>query len=106
MAVQEIWANSGWAFNDGSDGYSFSGTVNLPHEMPFAVAQVTLTRSAYFGTPGWNQVYITGYTANGNPVPVTDGSVILGISNADSFSFQGDTLDGAITASMTVFCFE
>ena len=105
MAVQEIWVNSGWAFNDGG-GYSFSGTVNLPHEMPFAVAQVTLTRSAYFDTPGWNQVYITGFKANGNPVPVTDGSVVLGINNADSFPFQGDTLYGAITASMTVFCFE
>ena len=106
MAVQEIWAGSGWAYDDGGDGYSFSGTVNLPHEMPFAVAQATLTRSAYFGTPGWNQVYITGYTANGNPVPVTDGSVVLGINNADSFSFEGDTLSGAITASLTVFCFE
>jgi hypothetical protein len=106
MAVQEIYFSSGWAFNDGTGGYSFSGTVNLPHQMPSAVAQVMLTRSAYFDTPGWNQVYITGFTANGNPVPVTDSPVDLAINNADSFSFQGDTLDGAITASMTVFCFE
>jgi hypothetical protein len=106
MAIQEIWTDTLWAYNEGGGGYSQSATVNLPHRMPFAVAQVALTRSAYFGTPGWNQVYITGYTANGNPVPVTDGSVVLGITSADSFSFQADTASGAITASMTVYCFE
>lgn len=105
MAVQEIWASSGWAYADGTST-SFSGTVNLPHEMPFAFAQVALTRSAYFDNPGWGQVYLTGYSANGNPVPVTDGSVILGISNADSFSVEGDVTNGAMTASITIYCFE
>jgi hypothetical protein len=105
MAVQEIWAGTGWAAADGGST-SFSGTVNLPHQMPFALAQVALTRSAYFDTPGLGQVYITGYSANGNPVPVTDGSVVLGISNVDSFSCEGDVTNGAITASITIYCFE
>jgi hypothetical protein len=39
-------------------------------------------------------------------VPVTAGSVMLGITNADSFSFEADTASGAITALMTVYCFE
>jgi len=51
MAIQEIWTNTLWALNEGGGGYSQSATVNLPHRMPFAVAQVALTRSAYFGTP-------------------------------------------------------
>jgi hypothetical protein len=104
LRVQEIWVNSGWAYADETET-SFSGTVNLDKEAPVDVAQVTLTRSACFDTPNWNQVYITGFTANGNPVPVTGSPVYLAIENADSFSYRGDAADGAMTASMTVFVF-
>jgi hypothetical protein len=105
LRVQEIWVDSGGATDPEGTVSSFSGTVNLDKEAPVAVAQVTLTRSAYFDTPGWNQVYITGFTSNGIPVPVTDFPVFLAVENADSFSYRGDAFNGAITASMTVFVF-
>jgi hypothetical protein len=106
MAVQEVWCWQGWAYDPEGDGASLSGTVSLPHRMPFAFAQVALTRSAYFDTPGWNQVYLTGYSANGNPVTLDNAPVVLGIYDADSFTVEGDAFNGAMTASLTVYCFE
>jgi hypothetical protein len=101
MAVQEIYQAFVSAYNS-----SFSGTLNLPHEMSFAVAQVALTRSAYFDTPGWGQIYITGFTANGNFGSLPDNPPIYGVSDADSFSYEGDAANGAMTGSITVYCFE
>jgi hypothetical protein len=106
VAVQEIYFSYNWADASGSNPASFSGTVNLPHEMSFAVAQVALNRSAYFDTPGWGQIYLTGFTANGLFGSLPDGPPAYGVSNADSFAYEGDVTNGAITGLITVYCFE
>jgi hypothetical protein len=104
MAIEQIFISTGWAYANNT-ATSFSFTLNLPTQTP-AVAQVVLTRSAYFDTPGYAQVYFTAFSANGAPFPVFDGAVVLGVDNADSFSWEGDVAQGAMTASLTVYCFE
>lgn len=99
MAVTSIYYGEGW-------GSSFSGTLNLPQGLSAAVAQVALTHSEQYYTPGYCQVYLTDYSANGNPVPVTDGSVVLVISNPDSFSFEGGAANGFVISSIMAYCFE
>ena len=106
MAVQEIYYAFNWAYADSGDTSSFSGTVNLPREMSFAVAQAALTRSAYFDTPGWAQVYLTGFTANGDFGSLPNSPPTYGVSDADSFSYEGDVSNGAMTGLITVYCFE
>jgi hypothetical protein len=105
MPVQEIWVGTWWAAADGTET-SVTGTLHLPGQKPFAVGQVTLTRSAWFDTPGWSQIYFTGYSANGNPVTLNDFPFVLGIKHADSFSIQGDVAQGALTAVLTVYCWD
>jgi hypothetical protein len=85
-------------------GTSFSGTVNLPQQFPAAVAQVALA-NVIVDNSGYCQVFLTGYSANGNPVSVTDGSVVLGIQNVDSFSWEGSASQ-SVVASIMVYCFE
>ena len=90
----------------GMDGWgsSFSGTLNLPKEFSSAMAQVALTSA--FDSFGCH-VYLTGYSANGNPVSLTDGPVVLPVDNVDSFSFAGNsTTNGSMTASIMAYCFE
>jgi hypothetical protein len=101
MAVQEIYHAFVTAYNG-----SFSATFNLPHEMSFAVAHVALTRSAYFDNPGWGQIYLTGFTANGEFGSLPDNPPIYAVSNADNFSYEGDAANGAMTGSITIYCFE
>jgi hypothetical protein len=105
MAVQEIYLASVSGYSEGGS-WTFSGTVNLPHEMSFAVAQVALTRSAYFDTPGWSQIYLVGFTANGNFGSLPNYPPVYGVSNADNFSYEGDAELGGMTGSITVYCFE
>jgi hypothetical protein len=81
-AVTSIYYASGW-------GSSFSGTLNLPQQMLAAVAQVALTNTLW-DTTGYCEAFLTGYSANGNPVSVSDHPAVLGIQNVDSFSFGGD----------------
>jgi hypothetical protein len=87
-------------------GSSFSGTLNLPGEALQAVAQVALTSVAVDQQPGSVQISITGYSSGGNPVDVTDGSVVLAINNADSFTFYGSTFNARAIASIMVYSFE
>jgi hypothetical protein len=94
-AVTYIAPIEGW-------GSSFSGTLNLPKEFPAAFAQVALNHVL----GGYGQIYITGYSASGNPIEI-DGTAVLGISNADSFSFAGYAdPNGYAFAWLTAYCFE
>jgi hypothetical protein len=105
MPVQEIYlANVAGYSADAS--WTFSGAVNLPHEMSFAVAQVALTRAAYFDTPGWSQIYLVGFIANGEFGSLPNFPPTYAVSNADNFFYEGDAELGAMTGSIIVYCFE
>jgi hypothetical protein len=101
-----MWFDSMWATDPQEIGNSVTATINLDGPA-YAAAQVSLTRGAYFDTPGWNQCYITEYSSNGNPVDVSnDAPEFLIIQNATSFTFRADTFQGAVTALMNVFLFD
>ena len=105
--LQRIMTAWGWA-HDLDNEISFTGTINLNQQYPYALAQValTLTMCSTSGPPSWCQVYLTGFSADGNPVPLLDAPNFQGIHNADSFSFEGDVLFGTMKALITVYCFE
>ena len=106
MAIYDMWLDSMWATDPQEIGNSITATINLGSPA-YAVAQVYLNRAAYFDTPGWDQCYIREYSSNGNPVDVSnDAPEYLIITNATSFTFQADTLSGAVTALMNVFLFD
>ena len=106
MAIYEMWLDSMWAYDGSGDGYSETATINLGGPA-YAVAQISLTRAAYFDTPGWDQCYITEYSSNGNPVDLSNNPPeYLIIENATSFTFQADAFQGAVTALMNVFLFD
>ena len=99
-AVTSIYYMRGW-------GSSFSGTLNLPRRMSSAVAQLAVTSAVFIN--GYScDVWLTGYSANGEPVSVIgSGAVTLAVSNVDSFSFAGETSpEGGMIASITAYCFE
>ena len=107
MSIYNMWADSMWATDPQESGNSVSATINLGETVPVALAQISLTRAAYFDTTGWDQCYITGYSSNGNPVDISnDAPVFLIISNATSFTFGADAFQGAVTALMNVFLFD
>jgi hypothetical protein len=103
MPVNEIWVNDMWG---SSDGDTVSGTMSINLPSPSTVlATVALTRVANYDDFSFAQIYFVGYSSNGNPVPVTDSSVWLSISDATSFTVEADVTDGAMTAMMTLFLF-
>ena len=106
MAVQAIYQAYFSAYSDGLDLSSVSGTLNLPEEMSFAVAQLALTRLGYLDTPSYSQAYLTGFTANGLFGTLPNNPPTYGVSDADSFSYGGDVSNGNMTGSITVYCFE
>jgi len=104
-AVTSINYGAGW-------GSSFSGTLNLPQQMPIAVAQVALNETWTpilndSTTPDYCWVFITGYSANGNPVTLDAREAVLTVYNANSFSYEGSSSpNGYAYASITAYCFE
>jgi hypothetical protein len=106
MAIYDMWLDSMWATDPQEIGNSVTATINLGGPA-YAVAQVSLTRAAYFDTPGWDQCYVTEYSSNGNPVDLSNNPPeYLIIEDATSFTFRADTLQGAVTALMNVFLFD
>ena len=97
--VTYIESSEGW-------GTSFSGTVNLPQQFLAAVAQVALASCLITQETGYSQVFLTGYSTNGNPVSVPNSPAELAIQNVDSFSWGGSADQAGTVASIMVYCFE
>lgn len=103
MAINSMWLDVMGASDPNSNGVSVTATITLA-QPSYAAAQVTLTRAAYFDTPGWDQCYIIGYSENGNPVDLSNAPPeYLIIQGATSFTFRADAFQGAVTALMNVF---
>jgi hypothetical protein len=104
MAINQVWFNEFWGWNDGDDTVTGSATVNLPSQSD-ACATVALTRVANYDEFSFAQVYFIGYTTSGNTVPVSDTPAFLVAPAADSFTVQADITSGAFTSQITIFLY-
>ena len=104
MPVTGVWFNYMWGSDPDGDGLSGTMSVNMPYQAD-CCATVALTRVANFDEFSYSQVYFIGYTANGNPVSISDTPACMVVYGADSFTVQSDVTDGAMSAQLTVFTF-